>query len=82
MDLFYLNLFMIDLMYNKIFGHSSSLNYAFTAFRGRSAHCGATLDYVGLFASIELIEDIGAYIYIKKRQRHSKQRPSTKPRSN
>ena len=66
MDLFYLNLFMIDLMYNKTFGHSSSLNYAFTAFRGRSAHCGATLRYVELLTSIELIEDIGAYIYQDK----------------
>ena len=57
---------MIDLMHNTTFCHSSSVNNASTAFRGRSAHCGATLGYVGLFASIELIEDIGARIYQDK----------------
>ena len=49
---------MIDLMFNKTAGHSSSHNEAYTAFSGKLAHCGDTPGYVWLFTKIELIENI------------------------
>ena len=49
-------------MYNKNIDHSSGLNNAFTAFRGRSSHFMGNTRNVWPFVSIELIDNIIAEI--------------------